>query len=405
MSIFGNSGGGGGITPEQLEALVSDGDLSIAQLAAYAQLSQLLFGQVVDPNNPMSFTPIAASLAALSSAAAAPSGLTVLMNRADGQAPAGYTRVSGVAVPAGLYGQQRFVLTSFGTASASSEGKVWTLSSAAGSSRYGDIGTGANTTIANWPGNGTSGLYSVLATDENAYTFGGAGTGTVTASCFRYTLSTNSWAQVANLPAARNSALAAQLADGRMLVIGGLSTSSIANANFTDTVYRYDPAANTWSTMATLPFRSYQGYATRLADGRIFCLFSSTTLDGSTSGGNRAAIYSPDADAWETADTPPFAGPCYQDASGNVVVLSLATPGNAQTYNFAAAAGSRWSSTPYTAPSNAVSLSSAAAFTRPLASGTLIPLSVSFGGTPGTALFTLGTLTSQAGASFYATKN
>ncbi len=425
MSLLGKpsaGGGGSGLTPEQLDALVTDPELSASQAGAYQLLSLLLHGQVVsDPNNFATYTPTAAQVSNVDvkvnevagavsnlAAAAVPSGLTVLINRADGQAPAGYTRVSGLVSPFGVYSAQRFTLTNLTvTPQATSENKAWFIATS-GTGTVWDIGTGVNTSIAAWTGNTSWPPGVVLATDEQAFTFGANSSANgPNSQAFRFTLSTNSWTQIANLPGSRNYPLGAQQADGRMLIIGGSTGLNLTTAAaLTDTVYRYDPSANTYVSAASLPFRAGAGYSTRLADGRIFAIWSNTS-DGTNLTGNKAAIYSPASNTWETLDNPAYAGPCYQDANGNIVVLSLATPGNAQTYNASLPAGSRWTSTPYTAPNNLASLSVAPSFgfNRPLV-GAGIPfvLTPTSGGTL-RGLFAIGALTQASGNAFYAIKN
>lgn len=367
----GSGGTGGGLTEAQYDALVQDPELD----AAVAQVGPL-------------------------------SGEVRLVVKASGQADAGWSRTSGLMVSSNLWGQLRFVpINALSAPRTSSENKVWSISTAAGLSSVWDLGTSANTTMANWPGNATNGLGSAVASDEFAWTLGGnSASATGTTACYRFTLSSNTWTQIANLPAARNFGLAARLADGRLLFIGG-TTASTANtpASMVDTCSLYTPGANTWVAAASLPFRASTGYATRLTDGRIFCVWSTTSADGATLSGNKAAVYDPAANAWTELDAPSFAGLVFPSGAGLVTMLS-STTGNAQTFNFASAVGSRWTSTPYTAPTGLGNLSfSTQQFTQVMANGQVVPVLQNAAQIP--MLFAAGTLSTTAGSSFYVTKD
>lgn len=367
----GSGGTGGGLTEAQYDALVQDPELA----AVVAQVGPL-------------------------------TGEVRLVVKASGQADAGWSRTSGLMVSSNLWGQLRFVpINASGTPRTSSENKVWSLSTAAGNSFIWDLGTSANTTMANWPGTASAGLGCVLATDDLAWTLGGnSASAAGTNACYRYTLASNTWTQIANLPASRNFGLAARLADGRLLFIGGTtSTSSSTPATMVDTCSLYNPETNTWAAAASLPFRASLGYSTRLSDGRIFCVWSTTSTDGATLSGNKAAVYNPATNTWTELDVPAYAGLVYQSGTNTVVMLS-STSGNAQTFNFAASAGSRWTSTPYTVPTNLGNLSfSNQQFTQLMANGQALPVIQSGSQIP--MLFAAGTLSTSAGSSFYVAKD
>ena len=78
------------------------------------------------------------------------------------------------------------------------------------------------------------------------YSFGGI-TNTDTNVAYRYDPATNAWTPLASLPAARSGASA--VSDGTYIYILGGS----ARGNHTNTVYRYDPVANSYTTLAAMP--------------------------------------------------------------------------------------------------------------------------------------------------------
>ncbi|GAB2856855.1 kelch repeat-containing protein [Hymenobacter ruber] len=100
-----------------------------------------------------------------------------------------------------------------------------------------------------------------------------------------YSPAANTWTAAAPLPAGVYMAGGVLGADGNIYVIGGKTL--IPNAGVTDvrTVYVYDPAANTWSTGASLPVsQGGEVVATRLGND-IYCfkyvsVFRSTIASG-----------------------------------------------------------------------------------------------------------------------------
>ncbi len=87
---------------------------------------------------------------------------------------------------------------------------------------------------------------------------------------------------------------ATRLADGRVLVVGGLIRSGNAY-NVTAACELYDPSTNTWSSTGSLNISRYQHGAVLLADGRVLALGGEATNLAPT---NSAETYDPATGRW-----------------------------------------------------------------------------------------------------------
>jgi len=104
---------------------------------------------------------------------------------------------------------------------------------------------------------------------------------------------TNTWSAAGSMAVARSEHTETLLADGRVLVTGGrYDRFSIVG---TATAEIYDPATNTWSSVASMANPRIEHTATVLADGRIL------VVGGESQAG--AEIYDPLADTWTPAGT------------------------------------------------------------------------------------------------------
>lgn len=113
------------------------------------------------------------------------------------------------------------------------------------------------------------------------------------ASAELYDATTNAWSAAAPMIASRRGHTATLLADGRVLVVGGLSLILREDGYFPSQpafAEIYDPQANRWSTTAPIGFSRYGQTATRLTDGRILvaggrgdaAILKSTEIYGAT---------------------------------------------------------------------------------------------------------------------------
>src|SRR6266702_5605418 len=99
----------------------------------------------------------------------------------------------------------------------------------------------------------------------NIYTFGGLSAGTPTTAAYKYTPATDSWSAIAPLPAARYWFSA--VSDGTYVyLLGGVNQNGIPTA----TLWRYDPATNTYNT--SLPPYTIPTYwhASAYLNGKIY---------------------------------------------------------------------------------------------------------------------------------------
>jgi N-acetylneuraminic acid mutarotase len=108
--------------------------------------------------------------------------------------------------------------------------------------------------------------HTAVAFGGKLYVVGGVVDGfTLRAPTWAYDPATGEWRRdLADIPTYREH-LAAVVADGAIIAIGGRGTQSV------DAVERYDPESNTWTAMATLP-TARGGLAAAVLDGRVHVL-------------------------------------------------------------------------------------------------------------------------------------
>jgi N-acetylneuraminic acid mutarotase len=120
------------------------------------------------------------------------------------------------------------------------------------------------------------------------------------ASSELYDPTANSWSAAAPMILSRARHTATLLADGRVLVVGGLSLvvreGGLVPSQVTDAEI-YDPAANRWSTTGPMGFSRLDHTAVRLADGRV--LVAGGEGEGPVL--NSTEIYDPTTNRWISA--------------------------------------------------------------------------------------------------------
>jgi hypothetical protein len=138
--------------------------------------------------------------------------------------------------------------------------------------------------------------------DGRVLVAGGIDARWVTASALLYDPYTDSWSPVAPLAVARASHTATLLLDGRVLVTGGVGSDS--NLNPLSSAELFDPATRTWSSATDMSTVRQDHAATRLADGRVLISGGVPLLtDANYAFLDSAEIYDPAFDSWEVVGT------------------------------------------------------------------------------------------------------
>jgi hypothetical protein len=108
-----------------------------------------------------------------------------------------------------------------------------------------------------------------------------------------YDPAANSWSEVASMASARRAHIAVKLPNGKVLVAGGIQGS----ATVLKSSELYDPATNSWSTAADMPEARYAAAAILLPTGKVLVAGGSTVPGTAVMS---AVLYDPDTDAWTT---------------------------------------------------------------------------------------------------------
>lgn len=115
-----------------------------------------------------------------------------------------------------------------------------------------------------------------------------------------YDPATNSWAAGATMATARSSHSAVLLANGKVLVAGGIDhtnpSGSIQVSTLLASAEIYDPATDSWSPAASMPATRYGHTGTTLPDGTVLVVEGVTPLLD-----NSALLYDPASDNWSSA--------------------------------------------------------------------------------------------------------
>lgn len=99
-----------------------------------------------------------------------------------------------------------------------------------------------------------------------------------------------SWTAAAPIPVARHYSAAVKLANGKVLVVGG-----IGGTGYTGAADLYDPATDTWTTLPQMLAARADSSATLLADGRVLVAGGDSSNSASQAS---AELYDPVANTW-----------------------------------------------------------------------------------------------------------
>jgi N-acetylneuraminic acid mutarotase len=155
----------------------------------------------------------------------------------------------------------------------------------------------------------------------------------------RYDLGAGTWSTRASLPAARTWAGRCVDASDRVYVVGG--TDNVGTFAPLSTTYRYDPGANSWSTLATLPIPLRSLVVLAPPDGKIYAFMGVTT---GTVNNNNIYVYDPSADTWtDTGEDLTFRnGPSVVfDGTGYYFIASVSASTTVQYWTPVAQVGGR----------------------------------------------------------------
>ena len=120
------------------------------------------------------------------------------------------------------------------------------------------------------------------------------------ATLFRYDPALDSWATLAPMPLGPRYSLGAVALNGKIYAVGGYNLSSAAYLNRLEV---YDPLTNTWATKASMP-TAHSGALVGAINGKLL------VAGGSDASGPLTAleIYDPTTDSWSTGAPMPFTG-------------------------------------------------------------------------------------------------
>jgi N-acetylneuraminic acid mutarotase len=121
----------------------------------------------------------------------------------------------------------------------------------------------------------------------------GGALGSLLATAELYDPAANTWSPAASMAIPRFAAAATLLADGKVLVTGGLSLTGVAT-----TAELYDPASNTWSSAASMTTARYGHLMTLLKDGTVLVTGGNDSANTAIAS---AELYDPTSNSWSSA--------------------------------------------------------------------------------------------------------
>lgn len=128
------------------------------------------------------------------------------------------------------------------------------------------------------------------------------------ASAELYDPQTNSWALAASMHTPRSYHTASLLADGRVLVVGGIEASNDVTGKVLASAELYDPATNTWTTAAPMRVARARHAAILLADHRVLVIGGNDVAYSAFSNYFATAeLYDPTRQSWSPAGSMNYA--------------------------------------------------------------------------------------------------
>ena len=224
-------------------------------------------------------------------------------------APVAWTHLDAASVGGALY-----LLGGLATTQYTASGEAYVL----------DLGATSWRQLTSMPAGLERGAAGVVAAPPHIYLIGGAVQNSAIATVLDYNISSDEWTQLPDLPSPRSHPAAGRLADGTLLVAGGLRTLDATQP--IDEVLELKVGATAWTPRAAMPTaRGGCGYG--MLGSRLVCA-------GGEAGA--AALHVTEAytyatDSWETLEPMPLARAGTQ---GAVIGQRLFVPGGAHKLAF-----------------------------------------------------------------------
>lgn len=129
--------------------------------------------------------------------------------------------------------------------------------------------------------------------DGRVLSIGGALANRALSSAELYDAASNTWSKTGSMTTAREAPSATLLPDGRILVVGGRNaTRALASSEI------YDPAKGSWTAAADMPLARAGHTSTLLMDGRVLVTGGD---DAASKPGKSAHLYDPATNVWSDA--------------------------------------------------------------------------------------------------------
>ena len=166
--------------------------------------------------------------------------------------------------------------------------------------------------------------FGVATVNDKIYAIGGY-SGLVLRSVEEYDPTLDTWTARANMPTARRLLIVAAV-NNKIYAIGGMDYTNPNNVSYRNETEAYDPATNTWSVKAPLPLgpaynsvlgNRFMGGAS--ANGKIYVVVFDTDVTLT-----KTFEYDPAADTWSSKAPVPFANTHFAVASSGGKIYALA---------------------------------------------------------------------------------
>ena len=143
--------------------------------------------------------------------------------------------------------------------------------------------------------------HAVASMGDNMYIFGGVTAGNLyNAKSYKYSYTSNTWTPIADFPVAKDLLSVTAAVNGKIYILSGIDNFSPLVV--LKDVYKYDPAANTYTKKAPMPLPQCQA-ACAVLDNKIYLIAG---ING-TAYISTVQVYDPAANTWSTATSYPVA--------------------------------------------------------------------------------------------------